>query len=103
MNNKKPKIYHYKKSFLLFWHILLGAAFIAYTLMLIDGYTKNVLQVTLLTLFITLSYFYILYSSAKLFNKQRRGNAYFLTITGFLSGVFFQMVTCSNSMPFFLH
>jgi len=98
MNNEKPKIYHYKKSFLLFWHILLGAAFIAYTLMLIDGYTKNVLQGTLLTLSITLSYLYLLYFSAKLFNKQQRGLAYFLTITGFLVGVFVQVLTCANSI-----
>ena len=98
MSHEEPIIYHYKKSFLLFWHILLGGAFLAYTVMLIDGYTKNVLQGTLLTLFITLFYFYILYTSAKLFNKQRRGLAYFLTITGFLVGAFVQVLTCANSI-----
>jgi len=103
MSNQEPKIYHYKNSFLLFWHILLGGAFLAYTVMLIDAYTKNVLQGTLLTLFITLSYLYLLYFSAKLFNKQRRGLAYFLTITGFLVGVFVQVVTCANSITLNLH
>jgi len=98
MNQKEPKIYHYKKSFLLFWHILLGGAFIVYTFFLIDAYTKNVLQGTLLTLFITLSYFYLLSISAKLFNKQQRGLAYFLTITGFLVGAFVQVLTCANSI-----
>jgi len=98
MNNEKPKIYHYKKSFLLFWHILLGGAFLAYTIMLIDGYTKNVMQGTLLTLFITLCYFYLLYISAKLYNKQERALAYFLTIIGFLVGAFVQVLTCANSI-----
>jgi len=98
MNQEEPKIYHYKKSFLLFWHILLGGAFIVYTFFLIDAYTKNVLQGTLLTLFITLSYFYLLSISAKLFNKQQRGLAYFLTITGFLVGAFVQVLTCANSI-----
>jgi len=100
MNHEEPKIYHYKKSFLLFWHILLGGAFIVYTFFLIDSYTKNVLQGTLLTLFITFSYFYILYLSAKLFNKQKIGLAYFLTITGFLVGLFVQVITCANSITF---
>jgi len=103
MNNEEPKIYHYKKSFLLFLHIVLGGTFIVYMFFLIDGYTKNIMQGTIFTLLITLFYFYILYISAKLYNKQQRGNAYFLTITGFLAGVFFQIVTCSNSMTIFLH
>ena len=103
MNQEELKIYHYKKSFLLFWHILLGGTFIVYTFFLIDAYTKHVLQGTLLTLFITLSYLYLLYYSAKLFNKQRRGLAYFLTITGFLVGVFIQVVTCANSITLNLH
>ena len=103
MNNEEPKIYHYKKSFLLFWHILLGGVFIVYTFFLIDGYTKNILQGTVLSLFITFFYFYILYFSAKLFNKQKIGAAYFLTITGFLAGVFFQVVTCTYSITIFLH
>jgi len=98
MSNEEPKIYHYTKSLLLIWHILLGGAFLAYTIMLIDGYTKNVIQGTIFTLLITLSYFYLLYVSAKLYNKQERGLAYFLTIIGFLAGVFFQVVTCSNSI-----
>ena len=104
MSNKEPKIHHYKKSFLLFWHILLGGAFIYYTAMLIDGYTRNITQGILLTLIITLSYFYLLYFSAKLFNKQQIGAAYFLTITGFLVGVFVQMLTCTNSIaPIMMH
>jgi len=103
MSNEEPKIYQYKKSFLLFWHILLGGAFIAYTVLLINGYTKNVMQGTMLTLFITLSYFYILYSSAKLFNKQQIGLAYFLTITGFLVGAFVQVLTCANSIMINMH
>jgi len=103
MNNEEPQIYYYKKSFLLFWHILLGGAFIVYTFFLIDGYTINVMQGTILTLLITLSYFYLLSISAKLFNKQRIGLAYFLTITGFLVGVFIQIVTCANSITFNLH
>jgi len=98
MHQEEPKIYYYKKSFLLFWHILLGGAFIIYTFFLIDGYTKNVLQGTLLTLFIMLSYLYLLYFSAKLFNEQRRGLAYFLTITGFLVAAFVQVLTCANSI-----
>jgi len=98
MSNEEPKIYHYKKSFLLFLHILLGGAFIVYTFFLIDGYTKNVMQGTIFTLLITLFYFYLLYVSAGLYNKQERGLAYFLTITGFLAGVFFQLLTCVNSI-----
>ena len=104
MSNEELIIHHYKKSFLLFWHILLGGAFIVYTFFLIDGYTRNVMQGTLLTLIITLSYFYVLYISAKLFNKQKIGAAYFLTITGFLVGVFVQMITCINSIkPIMMH
>jgi hypothetical protein len=103
MSHEEPKIYHYPKSFLLFLHLLLGGAFIVYTFFLIDGYTKNVMQGTIFTLLITLFYFYLLYVSAKLYNKQQRGNAYFLTIIGFLAGVFFQVVTCSYSITFVLH
>ena len=103
MSKEEDTIYHYKESLLLFWHILLGGAFIVYTFFLINGYTKNILQGTFLTLSITISYLYILYSSAKLFNKQRRGLAYFLTITGFLLGVFIQVVTCANSITLNLH
>jgi len=98
MNNEEPKIYQYKNSLLLLLHILLGGAFFAYTIMLIDGYTKNVMQGTVFTLLIMLFYFYLLYVSAKLYNKQQRGLAYFLTITGVLAGVFFQLLTCANSI-----
>ncbi len=104
MSNKEPKIHHYKKSFLLFWHILLGGAFIFDTILSISGYTRNITQGIILTLIITLSYFYLLYFSAKLFNKQQIGAAYFLTITGFLVGVFVQMLTCTNSIkPIMMH
>ena len=98
MNQEEPKIYHYEKSFLLFWHILLGGAFFIYTVMVITIYTKNILQGTLLTLFIALSYLYLLYVSSKFYNKQERGLAYFLTIMGFLVGVFVQVLTCANSV-----
>jgi len=98
MSNEEPKEYQYINSLLLLLHILLGGAFLAYTIMLIDGYTKNVMQGTVFTLLIMLFYFYILYISARLYNQQKRANAYFLTITGFLAGVFFQVLTCANSI-----
>jgi len=100
MNHKEPKIYQYKKSFLLFWHILLGGAFVVYTFFLIDNYTRNIIQGTILTLAITLAYLYLLYISAKVFNKQRIGFAYFLTVVGFLVGLFVQVLTCANSITF---
>ena len=102
MTSKTPKIHYYKKSFLLFWHILLGGAFLYYTYLLIDGYTRNILIGTLLSLSIAVSYMYVLNISAKLFNKQQIGAAYFLTITGFLVGVFVQIMTCSNSIDAFM-
>ena len=103
MSNKEPKIHHYQTSFLLFWHILLGGAFIFDTIVSISGYTKNITQGTILTLIITLSFFYLLYFSAKLFNKQKIGSAYLLTISGFLVGVFVQMSTCMNSIELNFH
>ena len=103
MNNEEPKIYQYKKSFLLFWHILLGGSFVVYTFVLIDSYTRNIMQGTLLTLTITLSYLYILYMSAKAFNKQQIGFAYFLTVAGFLVGLFVQLIACVNSITINMH
>ena len=103
MSNKAPTIHHYKKSFLLFWHIVIGSIFLFYTIILIDGYTRHIIQGTILTLIITLSYFYLLYMSTKLFNKQQVGAAYFLTITGFLVGVFVQVITCTNSININMH
>jgi len=103
MNYEEQKIYKYKKSFLLFWHILLGGAFVVYTFILIDSYTRNVMQGTILTLTITLAYLYLLYISAKVFNKQQIGFAYFLTVAGFLVGLFVQVLTCVNSITINMH
>ena len=102
MSKKERPPYVYKKSFLIVWHILLGGVFIWYTIMLIEGYTKNVILGTTLSVGIALGYMIILRISAKLFNEQKIGAAYFLTITGFLVGVFVQIMTCSNSIDQFM-
>ena len=104
MSNEKQTPYEYKKSFLIVWHILLGGAFIWYTVMLIDGYTKNIALGTILSISIALGYLYILKVSANFFNKQQIGVAYLLTITGFLVAVFVQVLTCTNSIaPIMMH
>ena len=104
MSNEDKPVHDYQKSFLIVLHILLGGVFIWYTVMLIDGYTKNILLGSILSIVIALGYLYILNVSAKLFNKQKIGAAYFLTITGFLVGVFVQILTCTNSIdPVTMH
>lgn len=89
---------NYKKSFLLVLHILLGGVFLFYSIAFIEGYTKDILQGTIVSSVIILSFFYLLYVSAKLFNKQKRGAAYALTIISFFVAVFLQMMSCINSV-----
>jgi hypothetical protein len=104
MSNKERPPYVYKKSFLIVWHILLGGVFIWYTIMIITGYTKNIMLGTTLSIAIAIGYIMVLRISAKHFNEQNIGAAYFLTITGFLVGVFVQIMTCSNSIdPIMMH
>ena len=98
MDNQEPKVYHYTKSLLLFWHILLGGAFLFASISFMTGYTQDVMRGRVVSSIILLSFFYLLYVSAKLFNQQRRGAAYALTISSFLVGVFLQMMSCVNSV-----
>jgi len=104
MNNEQPTIRHYKKSFLLFCHILFGFTLVWFTFLVTDEYLrKEKLWGVVITLIMAILYFLLMTYSAKLFNKERYGLAYFLTIAGFLSTIFLQFITCVNSIPFQMH
>ena len=90
----------YNQSWLLWVHVILGGVFIAYTIFLVINYDRNIMEGRAISIFIALLYLFILNRSTKLFNRQEVGGAYFLTITGFLGGVFVQAITCANSIYF---
>ena len=98
MNNEEPNIHPYNKSFLLFWHIILGLGLTAFTLAPIAEYKNHALMAFIVSFTILLLYFLILKKSATVFNQGRAGFAYFLTIVGFIILVFTQFMNCANSI-----
>jgi len=94
---------NYKKIVLLFTHISFASVLIFFTIVAIKDYNRNVILGTLVSLTILTLYFFILKKSLHFFKQERIGLAYFLTIGGFLSLMFIQMVNCSNSYSFLLH
>ena len=89
---------NYKKSFLLFTHIILSSILIFFILLAMKDYSKNILMGFSLSIVILLSYFFVLKKSIDYFKQNRLGIAYFLTIGGFFSLLFLQMINCSNSI-----
>ena len=94
---------NYKKSFLLFVHIILGGILTFLTLVAMGDYKKNVLIGLFISIVILFIYFIILKKSALSFNQDRIGVAYFLAIGGFFSLMFAQFINCSNSVVFYMH
>jgi len=94
---------NYKKSFLLFTHIILGGLLAFLTLVAMSDYRKNVFIGLFVSIIILFLYFILLKRSAYFFNQGRVGIAYFLTIGGFFSLMFAQLINCSNSITFALH
>lgn len=94
------KNYNYKKSFLLFTHIVLGATLAFFTLLAMQDYTKNLILGYSISLVILLLYFIVLKKSAYFYNKAQVGGAYFLAIGGFFTLMFIQIINCSNSLNF---
>ena len=94
---------NYKKSFLLFIHIILGGLLTFLTLLAMNDYTKNILSGLLVSIIILFFYFILLKKSAFFFNQGEVGIAYFLAIGGFFSLLFAQLVNCSNSIISYLH
>ena len=98
------KILNYKKSFLLFWHIILGLLLSLFTLIVGSAYLREQKPLGMISaIFILLLYIVILYHTSQLFNKNRVGVAYFLTISGFLVSLFVQFITCATLVPFRIH
>ena len=93
----------YSKSFLLLVHVLLGGALGFFTILSTMGYSKNLLLGFTISGLILLVYFFVLKKSAELFTKKSVGAAYFLTISGFISLAFIEMINCSNSITIYLH
>ena len=87
----------YSKSFLLLVHVLLGGALAFFTILWTSSYTKNLLSGYIVSGVVLLIYFFVLKKSASLFSKGSVGAAYFLTISGFISLAFVEMVNCSSS------
>ena len=105
MNSSKEKpILSYKNSFLIVVHVVLGIALIWFSSVLSMGYLQKDKPLgVLITIFMGILYFLLMAYSSKLFNQERYGLAYFLIITGFLSTIFLQFITCVNIIPFQLH
>jgi hypothetical protein len=93
MQNQK-----YNKSWLLWVHILLGGIFIIYTIFLLLNYGTSLIEERVVSLSVALLYLFLLNKSIKLFNQQKVGGAYFLTITSFLIGIFIHLFSCVNSI-----
>ena len=96
------KTYNYKKSFLLFTHIILGAILLFFTLLAVTDYTKNLILGYFISFIIVVIYFIVLKKSASLYNIAHVWGAYFLAIGGFVSLMFIQMINCTNSLNFLL-
>jgi len=92
------KTENYKKSFLLFTHIILGAILAIFTLLWTFDYTKNLLIGYIISGAVLLVYFFILKKSVSLYYGGRIGASYFLTISGFVALAFIEMINCSNSI-----
>ena len=104
MNSEEKTIPNYKKSFLIVVHVLLGLALVWFSSILSINYIQqDKLLGTSITIFMAILYFLLMAYSSKLFNQERYGLAYFLTIAGFLSTIFLQFITCVNIIPFKLH
>ena len=91
---------NYKKIFLIFVDILLSSILIFFTFIAIKDYNHNILLGTFISISILILYFFILKKSLYFFNQERIGLAYFLTIGGFFSLIFIQIVNCANSYIF---
>jgi hypothetical protein len=92
------KTQHYKKSFLLFTHLVLASILTLFTIAWSIDYKRNLPEGYIFSALILLIYFFTIYKSATLFNKGSVAAAYFLTISGFVVLAFSEMVNCSNSM-----
>lgn len=92
------KIPNYKKSFLLFTHLVLGSILTLFTVAWSLEYSRNLPEGYIFSGIILLIYIFILYKSISLFNKGNSAAAYFLTISGFVALSFSEIVNCSNSM-----
>lgn len=94
------KTYNYKKSFLLFLHIILGLILGYLTFVFIAEYLrKDKIVGIILSLLLFFAYLGVMKYTSKTLNKQKVGMAYFLTIGGFLFVVFLQITTCTTIMP----
>jgi len=97
------KTSNYKKSFLLFTHIILGAILTFFTVIGVMSYNRNILLGFTISGFLLLGYFFVLKKSASLFNQNSIGGAYFLTISGFIVFAFMEITNCSNSYYWNMH
>ena len=92
---------HYKKSFLLFLHILLSVTLTVLTYFLVMEYVrKDKIIGIVLSLFMLYAYFFLLKYAVRVFTQQKLGMAYLISIGGFLIVTFLQITTCANIIPF---
>lgn len=96
---KKP----YYKSILLYLQILFGGVLLLFTIATAIDYSRDVALGYTLSFLILLGYAFTLYKSFKMWENERVGVAYFLTIAGFLILTFSQMVNCANSVVIHFH
>jgi len=98
MSSKEPTMHPYKKSILLFTHITLGVILAFFTVSWTLEYSHNLTSGYSISTIVLLTYLFVVYKSAKLFTEGSFGAAYFLTISGFISLTFIEMISCSNSL-----
>lgn len=88
---------------LLFFQIILGLVFSVYSIAIMTSYNHNVPIGIILSVGLLFLYYFMLYKSSKLYENEKKGLAYFLTIGGFFIVVFLQIITCTNSLLFYSH
>ncbi len=93
----------YYKSILLYLQILFGGILLLFTIATVADYSRDVALGYTLSFLILLVYAFTLYKSFKMWEKERVGLAYFLTVAGFLILTFSQIVNCANSVVINFH
>ena len=88
---------------LLFFQIILGLLFSVYSIAIMTDYSRNIPLGISLSVALLFLYYFMLFKSSKLYETEKRGQAYFLTIGGFFMVVFLQIITCANSITLYLH
>ena len=94
------KTYTYTKSFLLFLQIVFFLLLSVQTFFATVFYVNDEVPfAVVLPIMIFIFYIKLLYNTAEMYNKEKRGKAYFYTIAGFFIATFIQIGSCTLISP----